>query len=211
MTIEKENLKILELIDEGTITAEEGLHLLDVFTEIKLNADELHLETGAREGAVTEKTKTHIDSSHPSRDIPKLKRWWVVPFGIGIALSLIGGLLAFGALNSHGFGLWFFLAWIPLLLGLILMGFAWVSRKSPWLHVRIYQKSKPWRIAISLPLPLRFSSWFFRTFGHFIPRIDTTGFDEIIMSLNETAKDQAPLFVNIHNDEDGDQVQVFIG
>jgi len=211
MTFNEERMKILELIEQEAITAEEGLHLLNVFTKTQLDTDRLPHETGAREDTLTEKTESHIDPSYLSQDINKWKRWWIVPFGIGIAISLIGGLLAFGVWNAHGFGFWFVLTWIPLLSGLVLMGFAWVSRKSPWLHVRVYQKSKPSRIAISLPLPLRFSSWFLRTFGHFIPGIDTISFNEIIMYLNDTSKNQTPLFVNVQDEEDGEHVQVYIG
>ena len=61
------------------------------------------------------------------------------------------------AFQSNGLGFWFACAWFPFLLGVGLLAFAWNSRTSPWIHIRIDQKTgkSPQRIAFSLPIPIR--------------------------------------------------------
>ena len=117
------------------------------------------------------------------------------------------------ALQSQGVGFWFFCAWLPFLLGLIAIGIGWTSRSARWLHLRIHETSRggPRRIAISFPLPIRLTAWFLRNFGRFIPQLNQTGLDELILALGETATPETPLYVNVDEGEDGDRVEVFIG
>jgi hypothetical protein len=93
------------------------------------------------------------------------------------------------------------------------MVLGWNSKTGPWVHIRVQQQpgEKPERIAISLPLPIRFFAWTIRNFGSFIKGLDATGLDEVILALEKNSPDDAPLSINVSDDGDGNQVKVFIG
>jgi hypothetical protein len=106
----------------------------------------------------------------------------------------------------------FIFAWIPFLLGVGLVVLGWNSQTGPWLHLRIRQKpgEKPERIAISLPLPIRLFAWSIRTFGDFIPKLDTTGLDEVILALGDSSLSE-PLSIDVDASDDNEQVKIYIG
>jgi hypothetical protein len=238
MVSETERKKILEMIESGTISAEEGLTLLNTLSESE--AIEATPETARLDFEIEDPTGTqdiifedsYIESDEavetigsdfevippgpepPSADeINKWKRWWVVPLWAGAAITVIGGLLMFWAFQAGGFGFWFACAWFPFLLGVACLALAWSSRTSPWLHVRVHQApgERPQKIAISFPIPVRLTVWGLKTFGHFIPQMGDTSLDEVILALKDVAQDGTPLFVDVNEGEDGERVQVFIG
>jgi len=93
------------------------------------------------------------------------------------------------------------------------MALAVSSRTSRWLHLRVHQKpgERPQTIAISFPLPLRFAAWFVRNFGRYIPKLDQTGLDEMILALGKTTGPNSPFYIEVDEGEDGEQVQIYIG
>jgi hypothetical protein len=157
----------------------------------------------------------HSDSTSKPPDpdeIKKWKRWWVIPMWVGVGITVIGGALMYSAYVNNGFGFWFACAWFPFMLGVLFMALAWGSRTTPWLHVRIQQRpgQSPQKIAISFPLPIRLAGWGLRTFGHSIPNMEGMDLENVLVALNESAKDGTPFFVDV-DDEDGERVQIFIG
>ena len=81
------------------------------------------------------------------------------------------------------------------------------------LHLRIQQKEGDWprNIAISFPLPIHITAWFFRLFGKKIPGVQDTSIDELILALDKTTAADNPLYVKVDEGEDGERVEVFIG
>ena len=230
MPSESERTKILDMIEGGIITAEEGLRLLQVLddsaaesTSAVESASAAEPRSTSGEGPESEAARGWdaaevIDHAPPPAppdpaEIRKWKRWWVVPLWIGAGITVIGGLLMYWAFSASGFGFWFACAWFPFLLGVAVLALAWGSRTSPWLHVRVHQKpgEKPEKIAISFPIPIRLTAWGLRTFGHHLPNMDATGLDEIILALGDTADAATPFFVDVDEGEGGERVQVFIG
>lgn len=229
MTSEAERAKILELIEAGTISAEEGLRLIKVLEEAPNDfteefdiedADYALPDPGGEdvEAEVVWETASAEQAADrpqapPLEEIQRWKRWWFIPFWIGVAITVIAGALMFWAFSASGFGFWFACTWFPFLLGVAAMALAWGSRNTAWLHVRIQQKpgETPQRIAISFPLPLRLGAWGLRTFGHFIPNMDASSLDGIVLALGEAAKDGTPFYVDVDEGENGEKVQVFIG
>ncbi len=140
----------------------------------------------------------------------KWRSWWFIPFWVGAGIAVFGGALVFLAWLVSGFSFWFACAWFPFLLGVAVLAFAWASRNMRWLHVRITQKDGDWpaKIAISLPLPIRFTAWLVRIFGSRIPHIAGGNLDQMVIALENTTPD-APFYVEV--DEEGDHVEVFIG
>jgi hypothetical protein len=145
-------------------------------------------------------------------EINKWKRWWVIPMWVGVGITVFGGLIMYLAYANDGFGFWFACAWFPFMLGVLFMSLAWGSRTTPWLHVRIQQRpgQSPQKIAISFPLPIRLAGWGLRTFGQYIPNMEGMDLENMLVALNESARDGTPFFVDV-DDEDGERVQIFIG
>lgn len=160
--------------------------------------------------------------SHPSHqnlpeglppDAEKWRSWWVIPLWVGVGFTVVAGSLMYTALQSSGIGFWFLCASLPFTLGLILMVLAWQSRSAPWLHLRIQRRpdQSPGQVAMSFPLPIRLTAWFFRTFQGRIPGLKNTSIDEIILALDHAATPENPVFISVNDEKDGENVQIFIG
>lgn len=233
---ENERMRILERIDKGEISPAEGAAKLDDLgkkphgskdaTEYedrmailgKIESGKITPEEGAQrlQDYSASPASNVVIGSRPSPnidpdDLQKWKRWWAIPLWIGIAVTILSGTWMNSLYTASGTGFWFFFSWLPLLAGVGLIIIGSLSNSSRWLHVRIKQKDEfPAKIAISFPLPVRFTAWALRTFGGFIPKLNETALDEIILGLdNDTG--QNPLYIKIEDDEDGEQVEVFIG
>ena len=203
-----ERLEILEMIQRGTISPQEGLNLIGALRETWEEELESSLEMN---GGESESLLPAPDVE--GEDFKKWKAWWIIPFWLGVSITTLGGALMYWAWSSNGLGVGFVLAWFPFLIGVGIMVLGWNSKTGPWVHIRIHQKpgETPERIAISLPIPIRFFAWTIRTFGSFIPGLDTTGIDEVILALGNNSPGDLPLSINVRDDEDGEQVEVYIG
>lgn len=202
MSSREERIMILNMIEAGTISSEEGLQLL-------ANLE----EPGSAQEQNLLQPEDSPAPSHDPDDLARWKKWWVIPLWIGVAITLLGSALMYGAYTAGGLSVWFFLSWLPFLLGVGTIALAWRSQTSPWLHLRIQQApgEKPERIALSLPLPIHFTAWLLRTFGGWIPDLDSSGLDEVILALGESADQDHPLSIMVNEGDDGEQVQIYIG
>lgn len=235
MSIESERRLILEMIQSGKITSEEGLSLLNALTESEeasslvedgSSESELPGEPGVnavyaapdppdqtyQDEPLTGEVLEPVNATLPP-DVDKWRRWWVIPLWVGVIITVLGGLMMSWALQTYGFGFWFACAWVPLLLGVVLIVMAWGSRTARWLHIRVRQSPGEWpqNIAFSFPIPLRMTAWFLRIFGDFIPGLQDTSVDELIVALDDSTSPENPLYIEIEDDEDGERVEVFIG
>jgi hypothetical protein len=197
----EERIKILDMIDQGVINADEGFTLLQALE-------------GSEGGESLPQDDAQTDSHTPSpEEINQWKRWWLIPFWTGTSITVIAGGLMYWSWSTAGFGLWFACSWAPFAFGVVLLALAWGSSQTPWMHVRVRQKpgKQPENMAISFPLPIRLAAWGLRTFGHWIPNTDATAMDELILALNATSKGDTPFFIDVHEGDEGERVQVFIG
>lgn len=208
-----ERLKILEMIREGKINSQEGLKLIDALGESwdaenqeYLKAEEMMLYPPA----YAESRDNESESS--SQEMDRWRGWWVIPFWIGVGITVLGGALMYWAWAARGIGLGFIAAWIPFLIGLGLMVLGWNSKTGPWIHIRIRQKpgASPQKISLSFPLPVRFFVWTIRTFSQWIPDMPQ-GLDGVLLALGDFAPGDQPLSINIDDEEDGEQVMIYIG
>lgn len=224
MANEIERLQILEMIEKGVISAEEGVRLLNSLQGEPAEAATPQIEpttTAAsrlpEEPEVVEEPPVNEAkaSSAPyefKRSIKRWQSWWWIPLTVGIVITVASGLLMFLAYQKSGFGFWFACLWFPLLLGVLVMSLAAASKSMRWLHVRVHQEPGEWprTIAISMPLPIRFAAWVLRTFKLHIPNMDKTSLDEVILALEKTSPDQ-PFHVQVDEGESGEKVEVYIG
>jgi hypothetical protein len=219
MTEKNERIQILEMIESGVITAEEGARLLQAF-----DADE-RLEETRNEHSESTSEAVFGDEPDPMEgvvfdteyqpDFERWKRYWVIPLWIGVGFTIIGSLVMLWIYQSTGFSFWFACSWLPFLLGVGLITMAWGSRSARWLHLRIQQEPGEWpqTIAFSFPLPLNFAAWFMRTFGQFIPKVNEIDldFDKVIETFKNSTTPEHPFYVEVDEGENGETVQIYIG
>ena len=246
-----ERMRILEMLDNGQINAEQALTLIQALEEAAEPAaaeptvdeqaapdeavyaatllappaqDEVaqpDAPTRQEETVGTSTANSQAESVQPEvvpqaqpPDFTKWRRFWVVPFWVGAGLAVLGGLLMNWALATSGsIGFWFFCATIPMLLGVLVVVLAWQSRTAHWLHLRVHQKpgEKPQHIVISFPLPMRITLWFVRTFRYRMPQLQQANLDELLQAVDETTSPENPLYIEVDEGEDGEQVQIYIG
>jgi hypothetical protein len=112
-----------------------------------------------------------------------------------------------------GAGLGFFLSWIPFLLGIALTYSGARLLQSHWIHVAVNTSDheKPMKLRISLPLPLGFTSWVFKSFGRYMPLdVQEMHLDVMFNELEGAINKGDPFLVHVNDDENGDQVDVVI-
>lgn len=232
METPNDRMKILEMIEEGRISAQEGLRLLQILKEAEsedLAEDDPSVQTLEELPLPFQPVTEDADPAPALADTPlaesveppaadfapslrKWKRWWIIPFWIGVAVTIFGGLFMFQAQQSAGIGFWFVCASVPFILGLVVMVLAYQSRNSPWLHLRVQQAPGefPEKIAFSFPLPLGLAAWAFRTFRQFIPDLQGQDLGEMIQSAGGKISQENPIFIEV-NEKDGERVEIYIG
>ena len=150
----------------------------------------------------------------PPPDFAQWQRYWMIPLWIGMGIVIFSALLMAWALESTGFGFWFFCTAIPLAFGILILVIGAQSRSARWLHLRVRQApgERPQNIAISMPLPIGLASWFFRTFRGIIPGMDQVpvNIDEILTAVRDSTDPDNPMYIEVDED-DGERVEIYIG
>lgn len=237
MADENERMHILEMIDSGKISAEEGLRLLEILSQsdepapealpdaaeraeaaVPLEADSSAPEMGAAAGNEQAEPGKNEDFTSPPPialppDAEKWRRFWMIPLWVGVGITVLGGALMFRAFEASGIGFWFVCASVPLMLGLLVLVLGVQSRTSPWIHLRVQQEpgEKPERISISFPIPVGITTWLLRTFGWRIKQLEGTSLDEIILALDKTSRAGEPLYIKVDEGDEGEKVEIYIG
>lgn len=230
MPDKQERMHILDLIDQGKISAEEGLQLLEALaTDESESAVELlpaveepppgeaEQEEAAQfpEGKPPVEEFTILPAPQPTPKpefAEKWRNWWQIPFWVGTAITVASAVWMTQALQGGKISWGFYLALIPFLFGVLVIVLAWQSRNAPWLHIRIneHKEGHSTRIALSFPLPIGPMRWFLRTFGDRIPNIRGTSLDEVMTALGQGTSKENPLYIRVE-EEDGEQVEIYIG
>jgi hypothetical protein len=218
---DEKRAEILKKLEEGSIDVEEAIRQLSggeeaPSQEMALQAQPEDVLDQLEKGAidVEQAIQRLSDEGEPQSlksAVPKTPRrwraWWLVPFSIGIGLTVAGAGVA-------TIGGWYWLLAAPLLLvGIPLFTLAAATSSSPWVHVRVDtgQESWPRRIAISLPIPIRLTAWILRTFTPKINGFEETGIDELLIALDEGLLNDSPIFVEVYEGEGGEKVEVYLG
>jgi hypothetical protein len=210
---EPERAQILKMINDGKISAEEGLRLMraidEAATEDEIEVIEPEISSGTGTGSGF--------SSEPDPEVVRMtsrvRSFWEIPLAVGVLITVLTAYWLYTLVSASNFGFWFYCAWLPFLIGIavIALGAGW--QKARWLFVRVEQKpgERPQRIVFGFPIPFRFMGWFTRTFGHRIRGLDKTNLDEILEAFDQTTTSDTPLVINVDEGDDGERVQVFIG
>ena len=207
--------KILDMVQNGDINAEEGLQLLNAFNKSSgLNFQETGYDAEAPEEIVETiniKTFSEKQVAGDDQELKKLKRrklWWLLPFGVGLVLTIMGSFWMYTSFESKGLGWGFWLSWFPFLFGIAVMVLASLSSKAKWLHLKIHEKDKNTHINISLPLPLGVTHWVLGNWGDKIPHVRDMPVNSIIEQIQTSIDSENPLY--LHVDDDDDEVEILI-
>jgi hypothetical protein len=187
-----ERLQILELIEAGEISVEEGARRLEASAEVA-GAPDLsvaQVAPGAR---------------------PAWVRWvWQAVFWMGSTLVAVGGLLVSAVYTGEVAVGWRVWSWLLFALGVLVVMLGWWLQRAHWLSVRVREPDGP-RISFALPLPLGLVAWGLRVAAPFVPQLRGTGVDEVILAMQEEMRDGHSLRVEVDEGVDGEQVQVYLG
>jgi len=204
----EERKKILQMVEEGKISADQAASLMRV-----LDADSVPAEMKVIQ---TESGPGFEGSDAPEFEEVKsrARRFAMIPLWIGVFVAVLSAWGIYTVQQNSGLNFWFFCLLFPLFLGVLLIALGAGGQGSKWLYVNVDRREAhdwPQNITLGFPLPLGLTAWFLRNFGHNLRGMGKTNVDEIIQVLNATGKSGAPLIVNVNDDEDGEHVQVYIG
>jgi hypothetical protein len=210
--MEKTERKILDMVDQGQITADEGLRLMNAMNKGEPAQREQAGESDTFEADFPAAERTSAIPAEELTRMKQLKRWWLLPFGIGLVILLLGATWMYMGYSNAGFGFGFWLAWLPFLLGIVIIAVSFNSRKGVWLHLKVKQApgESPQNIRISLPMPLNLAKWFFSTFGDRVTGLKDQPIGDI-PSILENLSPEEPFYLHVNDDEDGEEVEIFIG
>ena len=209
--MEDPSLKVLQMIQDGTISAEEGERLLEALGETRAAPAE---EAGrpAEPAARAQPEEVVWPAGEPGAPYGAPSWWrraWVYVLAGGVVLLAAGGVWT-GWLARGNAGLGWLGCTVPLLiLGTAVILLAWWARMARWLHLRVRDEDKD--IRISMPLPLRLTAWVLRIIRRWVPRLRETAVDELIMAMAEENARGNILTVEVNDDEDDEEVKIYFG
>jgi hypothetical protein len=221
MTTSDERQQVLRMIADGKITPEEGARLL---AALGGGAPPALAESAASTEPTDdlphpEQADTQQQAYTPEQEVipppieaqlPDTRHWWQAPFWIGAALLVAGAFTLAGALSSSAVCL-ALLCGLPLLLiGILAIIVAWFARNGPWVHIRV-KNDRPGEHNINLSVPLDLGVVAVRVAEPFVPQMRNTGVDDVILSMKDNVQKDQPLIIDVHDDEDGEHVQVIVG
>ena len=206
----EERRKILQMVEEGKISAEQAASLMRA---LETDAAQAPIEVIQPEPtAGSEASETSVPEFEEVK--ARARRFAMIPLWIGVLIAVLSAWGIYGVQQNAGMNFWFYCLLFPLFLGVLLIVIGAGGQSSHWLYVNVDRRQAedgPRNITIGFPLPLGLTSWFLRTFGHNIQGMRNTNVDDIIQILDATGKTGEPFIVNVHDDEDGEHVQVYIG
>ena len=202
----EERKKILQMVADGKITAEEAASLMRTLDESAEEEVEV-IETGSGSRS------SGSDAAEFDQVRQRAMRFAMIPLWVGVILTVLSAWWMFSIQQSAGLNFWFFCMSMPLLFGVLLIALGARSKSSRWVYVNVDRSSQadwPKNITIALPLPLGLTSWFLKNFGMYIDGLKQTTVDEVIMAISAVKLGTEPLIVHV-DDDHGERVQVFLG
>ena len=207
----EERKKILQMVEEGKISAEEAATLMRALEE----------DDADGEAAEVEVLETESGSGYERADVPEFedikaraRRFSMIPLWIGVFVTVFSAWIIYSIQQNAGTNFWFYCMILPLMLGVLLIALGAGGRSSRWIYVDVDRRDAkpgdgPRRITLGFPIPFGLVTWFFDNFGHNIDGLDRGKAAGIVQMMQATKDLDEPLMVNV--DDDDAHVQVFIG
>lgn len=214
----EERRKILQLVEEGKISAEDAASLIraldEAAEEAEGDAEAAHREAGS--GFESDASSAPARSGAPEFDRIKARarRFALIPLWAGVLITVFSAWAVYAIQQNAGDNFWFYCMILPLMLGVLLIALGSGGRSARWIYVNVDRRNAkpgdgPRHITIGFPAPLGLLAWFFSTFGQNIEGMGK-GKGQAIAEMMEAARtSDEPLMVNV--DDDDAHVQVYIG
>lgn len=200
--MENERLEILKMVEAGQIDAQEAAMLLSALNEAEAQ-DLPDAPAEALSQAVAPEKERFQNREN------RWARFWIYPMMAGGIMLILGSLVT-GMIYATGATLgWLVCGWLPMLLGLMIVFLALWSRQATWMHLRISEKGQR-KMALSFPLPLTLAAWAVRIAEPFVPQLQETSVDDLIVALRESASRGEPFSIDVQDDQDGERVELYI-
>ena len=209
----EERKKILQMVEEGKISAEDAASLMRALDE---DAD--HDEAAEAEVEVIESRPDpgYERAAAPEFDQIKARarRFSLIPLWVGVFVTIISAWIIYSIQQNAGVNFWFYCMTLPLLFGVLLIALGAGGRSSRWIYVDVDRRDAkpgdgPKHITLGFPIPFGLVTWFFETFGHNINGMNKGKVEGIIQMMHATKESGEPLMVNVEDDDA--HVQVYIG
>ncbi|MBL8061645.1 MAG: hypothetical protein JNK32_01400 [Anaerolineales bacterium] len=215
----EERRKILQMVADGKISAEEAATLMRALDEAA--GDESMGDSAEAEPEVISPGAGFSGERSEAPEIDEVRRragrFSSAFLWIGIIFTVLSAWAMFGTQQNSGLNFWFYCLGMPFTFGILLIALGAGSRTSRWLYVNVDRtRSKkgqdgPRHISLAFPLPLGFAGWFLRTFGRHIDGLKDTNVDDVVNAISMAKNITEPLIVHVDDADDGEKVQVFIG
>lgn len=208
----EERRKILQMVEEGRISAEEAASLMRALDE-----DDI------ADGAEVEVIETETGSGYERTEAPEFdeikaraRRFSLIPLWVGVLLTVLSAWIIYAIQQSTGPNFWFYCMIMPLMLGVLLIALGSGGRFSRWIYINVDRRHRdakpgngPEHITLGFPVPLGFVGWFLGVFGHNIHGMNRGTLQGIIQMIEATKHTSEPFMVNV--DDDDEHVQLYIG
>ena len=210
--MDSNRLEILQKIESGKVTPEEGLRQLNTIDEDQPTTGQEFVSPATDPTVEIISSGRPMQDSAPKTDMPDFARFRVISwalFGAFLLLTLISAnwMIQGWQLRPYGWGFW--LSWIPFAIGVLGMA---TSLNARWLHLRVteVEEGRQKNIRISLPLPLGIASWVLNAnLGWLPPEIREKHIGEALSEINRSISRDEPFYLEV--DEDDQHVEIYIG
>ena len=187
-----ERLHILELVEQGEISADEGARRLESLS----GGDEPLGPSGGSTQAA--------DKPAPAHAISQGVFWG----GVGL---LCGGAWLVSAVYAwHIASAWQIVGWLLFALGLLIAVAGWWLQRARWLSLRVHEDGKP-QVTLVLPLPLGLLEWGVRIARPWVPQLRDVRLDELILLTRQELQSGQPVVVSVDQASKGGRVQITLG
>jgi hypothetical protein len=214
----EERKKILQLVEEGKISAEDAASLMRALNDDEENAEAevevIQPVTGS--GYESDASSGSRRTAAPEFDQIKsrARRFALIPLWVGVFITVFSAWAIYAIQQSAGANFWFYCMIIPLMVGVLLVALGSGGRSSRWIYINVDRhKAKdgdgPRHITLGFPAPLGFIGWFFSTFGQNIEGMRGGKGQAIAQMMEAAMTSDEPLMINV--DDDDAHVQVYIG
>lgn len=214
----EERKKILQMVEEGKISAEDAASLMRALDDDAEDAG-AGVEVAQSEAGSGWERDAWSESPRPAApefDQIKLRarRFALIPLWAGVFVTVLSAWIIYAIQQNAGANFWFYCMMFPLMLGVLLIALGSGGRSSRWVYVDVDRRDAkpsegPRRITLGLPAPLGLLGWFFSTFGQKIEGMGEGKGKAIAHMMEAAMTSDEPLMVNV--DDDDTHVQVYIG
>ena len=152
-----------------------------------------------------------VEVISPTTHSPVWGGWWLWVFILGLLLIIAAANWMYAGFVAARLGWGFWLSFIPLSLGVVLVWLGWEIRLARWLSIHIRQRpgARPQEIMLSIPLPTGVLSWAMRQFGHFAPPLRGTDVGDFMNEIDQAVAGDGPLQILV-GDKNGGQVEIWM-